>query len=690
MFIPVLPISAQVPATLDEAASALRAGDYPRAEAGFRALLAAHPNSPEILDNLAITFQLEGKSNDAIRTFQRVLKLKRLPDAVALLALEYCRNHEFNRAAPLLNEAKSHFDDPNIMVKLGPCYLEAGRPEDAVVVYQKLVNAKFPPEDENAVNLVRAYFDLSRKLLESLATLPGGAIYARVVQAAKRDGSLDARSLFPRAYDEASYLKQNMPIEEAIAQLPAHQNDPALLYVLGVESAEHAAAGFDRVQDAWPDSLALGQLTAELKDFQGDRSGAIQTYEDLLAKHPDAPPSVHFSLGLMYAERRRWQDALEQYRSVNLESKGSLYLKQRISEALLHLDQNQAVVELLSKIVATPGAPFWALRDFGEASEGLGQAETAKSYLKRASAMDPGDASIHYHLLRVYHKLNDTKAAEAELSTFKQLSERSSTSIGALQKPHLELAAKFDRSHQIAKAEAEWRAVLAIDPESSLALNGLSSDLIIEKNYSETIALLEDSRLIGQRTQVQIVNLGLAYCGMGRLDDSAKVLRDGLNTSPDSLPLANTLAKVLTQLAKPREAETVLELALARHPGDLSTELLYLRVLLETNREKAAAIGKAMILHYPTNWEVQYLVGVLDAKDGRPQKAREHLERSVSLNASSAESRAALGLLLAQLNDMAGAKEQLQKAIALGAGSQEVKMTLSNVLASLGEAKGNR
>ena len=49
------------------------------------------------------------------------------------------------------------------------------------------------------------------------------------------------------------------------------------------------------------------------------------------------------------------------------------------------------------------------------------------------------------------------------------------------------------------------------------------------------------------------------------------VLRDGLNTSPDSLTLANQLAEALVQLKRPDEARTVLELALEQHPGDAQT-----------------------------------------------------------------------------------------------------------------------
>jgi tetratricopeptide (TPR) repeat protein len=410
-----------VPANFDEAKQTLRNGDYPMAEAEFRTLLAANPSSPEILDDLGIALQLQGKSDEAMSVFEKVLQSKRFPDAVALLAVDFCRNHEFDRAAPLLKEAKGDLDDPNIMATVGPCFLEAGQPEQAVFIYQKLVGLGTPPADENAVNLVRAYFDLSRKVLESLASLPQGLIYARAVNDAKRGGAPDAKSLFPKAYQDAPYLKPSMNLDELIRLLGPHPRDPSLLYILGVQCAEQAAQEFDSVQDKWPDSIALSQLIAELKDAQGDRDGAIQTYEQTLAAHPDAPASVHFALGLLYAERNMWEQALHQYSFIGADSAGSLYLKQRMSEALLHSGRTPAVIDLLSKIVAQMDAPFWALRDYGEAAERLDQKQRAVKYLKRASVLEPRDASIHYRLFDVYRKLNQPDAAAHELQIFRQL-----------------------------------------------------------------------------------------------------------------------------------------------------------------------------------------------------------------------------------------------------------------------------
>jgi tetratricopeptide (TPR) repeat protein len=399
----------------------LRNGHYQEAEAGFRNLARSNAGSTDVLEGLATALQMQGKTNEAISAFEQVLKLKRLPDAIASLAVDFCRNHQFNRAEPLLKEARAFLDDVNLAAMLGPCYLEANQPEIAVKVYERLVASGVSPSDENTANLVRSYFDLSQKALQKLMGMPEARNYARVITEAQKNGSYDAKDLFPQAYQAATYLNPEMSVSELASFLEGHSEDAALLYLLGVRAAEQAEDLFDRVQQQWPDSVVAGQLRAEFKDAGGDRVGAIQEYEQLLAEHPDAPASTHFALGLLYAERLRWQDALAQYRIAYPDGKGSLYLTQRISECLLHTGKEEALEHLLRDVIQGEDAPFWALRDYGEAEERQGNTALALTYLKRASALEPADASIHYRLFQLYKKLSQKDAAAREMALFRQL-----------------------------------------------------------------------------------------------------------------------------------------------------------------------------------------------------------------------------------------------------------------------------
>jgi len=131
-------------------------------------------------------------------------------------------------------------------------------------------------------------------------------------------------------------------------------------------------------------------------------------------------------------------------------------------------------------------------------------------------------------------------------------------------KLHLLLAEALDSTHAAADAEAEWRAALEIDPEYSDALDRLSNDLAAQSDWKGVIDQLDKPRLEPQRTVVQCRNLGQAFAQEGKLDDSIRVLRDCLNTYPDSLPVAGQLSDVLTRTGKKAEAEVVRQVVQAR------------------------------------------------------------------------------------------------------------------------------
>ncbi len=253
-------------------------------------------------------------------------------------------------------------------------------------------------------------------------------------------------------------------------------------------------------------------------------------------------------------------------------------------------------------------------------------------------------------------------------------------------RPHLVLGGALDQINQTANAEGEWRAALAIDPGSATALDGLSRDLLNDKEYAATIALLGQSSHPEQRTAMQNLNLGMAYAKTLQLSEAASVLRAGLDAAPNSMPLANELALVLMLLGKSEEADTVLSAALAKHPGDLNAQILYLRVLITSKSERAPELGHKLLLMAPRNWEVLYLNAQLEIRAEELREARAHLEQSVALNSGYFQSQEALGNVLSELKDFSAARERLEKAIELGDTEPAVQYELARVLQSLGLA----
>ncbi|MGA7858016.1 MAG: tetratricopeptide repeat protein [Terracidiphilus sp.] len=252
-------------------------------------------------------------------------------------------------------------------------------------------------------------------------------------------------------------------------------------------------------------------------------------------------------------------------------------------------------------------------------------------------------------------------------------------------RPHLALAASLDRQKKTNDAENEWRAALVIDPDSETSLDRLSQDLIDEKDYPGVVLLLDKPARSRARSALQCLNLGMAYAGEVRLDDAAKVLREGLNTAPDSLPIADELAMVLMLQGRDDEAQAVFNLALEKHPDDQKTQVLYLEALVNSHSDKAPERAHKLLEQYPDQWEVLYLNAELESNDGDLQSARVHLVKSIDRNPQYPESHKALGEILAKLDDLPGAKQHLEAAITLGDKQPEVQYDLARVLQRMGD-----
>jgi tetratricopeptide (TPR) repeat protein len=252
-------------------------------------------------------------------------------------------------------------------------------------------------------------------------------------------------------------------------------------------------------------------------------------------------------------------------------------------------------------------------------------------------------------------------------------------------RPHLVLATVLDRMKETVGGEAEWRKALAIDPQSTVALDSLSRNLVDQKNYASVIALLDKPGMELNRTAVQSLNLGMAYAGRLQLDKAAAVLREGLNNNEDSLPIANEFAVVLLLLGRNEEAYSVFDLAIAKHPEDQPTQTLYLHALVNSKSNRAFDYSRKLLSAYPNQWEVLYLAGVLDFGKGEYDQARAHLEHSIFLNPKYYPSQEMLGVVLSGLGDLPAAKQHLDQAVALGDDQPEVEYELAQVSRRLGD-----
>jgi Flp pilus assembly protein TadD len=252
---------------------------------------------------------------------------------------------------------------------------------------------------------------------------------------------------------------------------------------------------------------------------------------------------------------------------------------------------------------------------------------------------------------------------------------------------YLRLAHWFDENHQTNCAIEAFQSALNINPASVAALDGMAKVLIAAGDYEAVVRRLPAA----PHDQNLILDLALAYRRAEMFDDAARVLTQGLKLYPASDSLTDALV-TLSIHVNHSEAATALAEKLARQkPHDLEAQRIYLRALVNAQRnDQATALGHRLLVLAPHDADFLFLNGMLERTAGSFSLARKHLEESVALSPNFYNSRYNLGVVLAHLQDPAGAEEQLKKALKLGATEPEVHFELSKVLNSLGEAEEAR
>jgi tetratricopeptide (TPR) repeat protein len=124
--------------------------------------------------------------------------------------------------------------------------------------------------------------------------------------------------------------------------------------------------------------------------------------------------------------------------------------------------------------------------------------------------------------------------------------------------PHLMLAYVYNQAGQHDQAVEEWKLALKIDPQSEQALEGLSADLLAQKDYIGVVGLLRTA----PRTEKLAINLSQALGLLNYLDEAKAVLGEAFKLSPNSVPLASAITVVLVKQLRYQEG-----IHQPHHPG---------------------------------------------------------------------------------------------------------------------------
>jgi tetratricopeptide (TPR) repeat protein len=410
--------------TLDAAAASLKEGNYKQAEAYYREALAQSPQSPEVLSNLGIALQMQGKSSEAIRVFAKALSQKQMPLTYALLAEEKCKTRDLDGARPMIARIlREDSKDTLALAAIAPCGLDLDDPVDSVRVYSGLLNAQSYPRDLALIQLSKAYLKVAQSSYARLAKAPDKGVYILALQEAKQKGSPAARAAFDAAQKASPYFQPDLDFFTAVARSREHPQDSALLYLVEVLSSEQSMRQVEVCADSYPESPYLAELEAQMYADQGHDDEAVARYQALMQTHPELPDLL-YNLGMLFRREREWDKALNVFQKQLARDPDDERSAARISESFIQLGRWKDLQDFLAPRVRTKDSPLWAMLDYAQASKILDQPKQAIVVLVNAEQSNPSAKEIHWRLMQLYRVTGDSAQAGKELALFRALSNK--------------------------------------------------------------------------------------------------------------------------------------------------------------------------------------------------------------------------------------------------------------------------
>ena len=405
---------------VDQARAAMQRGDFATAESLYRKALAASPNSPEILTDLALTLQMQGRAGEAMSLLDRSLRIRYLPLTSALLAEEHCRTRDLQGAKPMIDRLlREQGSDVQIIGIVAPCFLDEDEPLASIQAYRLLATSSAFPDDLAYVQLAKSYVAAAQFFGSKLKETPGSDAYIAALTAARDDPSKSAEVAFSIAARNSPYFHQHAGYDEAIALWRQHPNDPALLYQMTVLTGEAVKSTFQKCSEEFADSVYFQQFRAEILADQGHLEDAISALQTLIDQHRDTS-ELRYTLGMLYRRNGDWDHAAAVFRDQLNADPHDERSAARLSEALLNTNHFDQMRGFLIPWATGEHPSTWAQLDLATAYQKLGNPAQAVKLLRSAETREPRNSTIHYRLMRLYNETGDTTSAKEESALFRQ------------------------------------------------------------------------------------------------------------------------------------------------------------------------------------------------------------------------------------------------------------------------------
>ncbi len=299
------------------------------------------------------------------------------------------------------------------------------------------------------------------------------------------------------------------------------------------ESRKH----FERLIKDNPDSPEVIYPVAMLALQQGDTvTGRAQLEKLLTTDYPDKS-TVHFFLGQLDQEQKKFDGALEHYRLV---SAGDQYItaRSRAAQILLQQGKPEEARELLHSTRGSNNAEQTQLvMAESQLLREAGRQNEAYTVLETALRSQPDNPELLYEAALTAERIGQPEVLETHLKHLLKLKPDHAHALNAL---GYSLA---ERNIRLPEAQALISKALSLMPDDPFIMDSLGWVLYRQGKLPEALKTLEKAYSIKADPEIA-AHLSEVLWKLGRTDDARRTLKDAAKQFPDNEIINGTSKKL--------------------------------------------------------------------------------------------------------------------------------------------------
>src|SRR5262245_20315511 len=374
-------VGLQADATLEQADAAFRSGDFPKAAALARRVLASDSTSVHAHMIVGVIAAQNADWATSNRHFQEVVRLQPSnPHGYFYLGQAKLYQRQWQAAIRYFSQAleRRYPDEQRLLIELALAQNEAGHPEQVIATLAKTQ----PPSDDRQAAQYHAVVAFSRAKLNE----PRLSIEAMRRAVALDDAHPDHWDFLIRTLMQDDEPAQALAEAISAQQKLPDQRDLKFMFaqtIYYVTESPLSALALRNLREAEPDSPRVLLAEGLLYRKQDKTVEAINAFQRAAQR---GVPDAHLLLGIVYRENGDYEAAEREYREA-----------ERINP------RNGQVMLELGKMLLTRG-----------------QLEQARVRLEQAAQYMPDSTSVHYQLGLLYRRLGQPEKSQRHFELSKR------------------------------------------------------------------------------------------------------------------------------------------------------------------------------------------------------------------------------------------------------------------------------